>query len=210
MTIREQCARLLARKSSVGLLSASVMLGAFSPAIANHQMKHHSMVVQGMVTSVNSTSLQVQTSAGMVTVGLVKGVTRVVRLVTGSTGDVTPGRHVNLHLVRGTRSADVIRIDQYAVSSHHSTTGPRHVGAPSSTPHGLQSPPPSGDVASFNGNTLTLHYANGSTGAYTVTSNVNVIEALSGSFNDLGMGETVQVFFKSAGGPASKIIITNA
>ena len=133
----------------------------------------------------------------------------------GSTADVTPGKRVDLHLVKGTRTVDAIHVEQNKPAPVHRVvvrTTPRNVDR--SLPHRDASDTSpqflSGQVVSLSGGTITVRYGNGSTGSFPLGSNVNVNEALSGSLADLGVGETVQVFLGKPGGVAKTIIIINA
>jgi hypothetical protein len=159
--------------------------------------------------------MQIQTSGGTVNVGLSRGVTHVVRSVMASTRDVTSGKRVDLHLVKGTRTVDAVWVEQNKSAPAHRIavhTSPRD--GDRSVPHRDQSvattPARSGQVVTLSGDTLTLRYGNGSTGTFTLAPNVHVNEALSGSLADLGVGETVQVFLGKTGNVASGIVIINA
>jgi hypothetical protein len=179
-------------------------------AFAWHGSRPKPVTVQGLIMSVTSSQMQLKTANGTTTVALEKGVTQIVRMVNGSTGDVTTGRVVHLHLIHGTHTADTIRVELAGHLSHRSvghgvSKSGRHLSS-----HAVENVAPIGLVTAFSGGTLTVQYANGSTGAYSVAQNVTVTEALSGTFNDLGMGETVQAVIRKPGAPASTVIITNA
>jgi hypothetical protein len=150
-----------------------------------------------------------------VNIGLTRGVTHVVRSVMASTGDVSVGKRVDLHLVKGSRMVDAIWVEQnkpapvHRVDVHNPPKSGTHA-LPHRDASGTAVQPLSGQVASLSGGTLTLRYRNGTTGSFTLASNVRVNEALSGSLADLGVGETVQVFLGKPGNVARSIVIINA
>jgi hypothetical protein len=212
---RNRTGRALARRLSLAALGVALASGAPTMALANHREPAVPAPLRGLVTAVGNNWLQLQTSSGTVKVAVAKGITHVVRSVMGSTADVTAGKRVDLHLAKGTRSVDAIRIEQNKPAPVHrvvvhipSKSGDRplpHRDANGTAPQLL-----SGQVVSLNGGTLTVRYGNGSTGSFTLGPNVNVNEALSGSLADLGVGETVQVFLGKPGSAARTVNIINA
>jgi hypothetical protein len=212
---RNRAAWAFSRTFSFAALGAVLAAGTSATALASHRDATVQKPLRGLVTAVGNTGLQLQTSTGTVSVTFSKGTTQVVRFVMGSTADVTAGKRVDLHVVRGTRTVDVIHVEQnkpapsrpvvvHVLPKSSDRTAPRrdvNVVVPQ---------PLSGQVVSLNGGTLTLRFGNGSTGTFTLASNVNVNEALTGSLADLGVGETVQIFFGKSGNVARSIIITNA
>jgi hypothetical protein len=202
------------RLSIVGL-GVAMASGASATAFAFHRETTASAPLRGLITAVGNTGMQLQTTNGTVSVGLVKGTTHVVRYVMGSTADVTPGKRVDLHLVKGTRMVDAIYVEQNNPAPARRTvvrTTPR--SGDRSLPHrdanDTASQFLSGQVVSLSGGTITVRYGNGSAGTFPLGSNVIVNEALSGSLADLGVGETVQVFLGKSGSVAKTIIIINA
>jgi hypothetical protein len=204
----------LTRVLSISALGVALAAGASGTALAFHRDSTAPKPLRGLITAVGNNALQLQTANGTVSVPIVKGTTHVVRSVMGSTADVTVGKHVDLHVLKGTRTVDAIHIDQDKPAPIHPVihtppkTGDR--SAPHRDASGATRQPMSGQVVSLNGGTLTLRFGNGSTGAFTLGSNVHVNEALTGSLADLGVGETVQIFLGKSGSIARSIIITNA
>lgn len=207
--------RALSRKVSFAALAVMAAASTSTVAFADYYDLTMSAPLRGMILAVGSSTMQIQTSSGTMNIGLTRGVTHVVRSVMASTGDVTVGKRVDLHLVKGTRTVDAIWVEQnkpapvHRVEVHTWTKGgtgsPRHRDA-----SGAAAQPLSGQVASLSGGTLTLRYRNGSTASFTLTPNVHVNEALSGSLADLGVGETVQVSLGKSGNVARSIVIINA
>jgi hypothetical protein len=205
----------MALRLSLAALGVALTSGAASTAFAFHRESARSSPLRGLITAVGNTGMQLQTTNGTVSVEIAKGTTHVVRYVMGSTADVTPGKRVDLHLVRGTRTVDAIHVEQ-------NNPAPAHRVAAHTTPRNVERSLPrrdtsdtapqflSGQVVSLSGGTITVRYGNGSTGSFPLGSNVNVNEALSGSLADLGVGETVQVALAKPGNVAKNVIIINA
>ena len=207
--------RALARTISVAALSILAASTACTAAFAYYRDQAMSTPLRGLIIAVGSSVMQIQTSSGSVNVGLTKGVTHVVRSVMASTGDVTVGKRVDLHVVKGTRTVDAIQIEQNGSAPVHRSgvhTTPKDEDRPirHRAGNGAAASSLSGSVVSFNGGTLTVRYGNGSTGTFSLAPNVHVNEALSGSLADLGVGETVQVFLGKPGNVARSIVIINA
>jgi hypothetical protein len=207
--------RALSRKISFVALGVMAASSTSTVAFADYHDLAMSAPLRGLVLGVGSSTMQIQTSSGTVNVGLMKGVTHVVRSVMASTGDVTVGKRVDLHLVKGTRTVDAIWVEQNKPAPVHRVEVHASLkGGTSSLHHrdagGTGTQSLSGQVASLSGGTLTLRYRNGSTASFTLAPNVHVNEALLGSLADLGIGETVQVFLGRPGNVARSIVIINA
>lgn len=186
--------------------------GTSAAALAAHRDRPAPKPLRGLITAVGTNGLQLQTASGTVNVSFVRGTTQVVRFVMGSTADVTAGKRVDLHVVKGSRTVDAIHVEQNRPAPLHPTgvRVPSRSGAPHRDVNDVSAQPLSGQVVSLSGGTLTLRFGNGSTGTFTLGSNVNVNEVLTGSLADLGVGETVQIFLAKSGNVARSIIITNA
>lgn len=208
----------LTRRLSLAALAAGLAAGSSITALASH--REAPIQIRGLITVVGNNGLQLQTSSGTVNVTLVKGITHVLRSVMGSTGDVTPGKRVELHLVKGTRTVDAIHVQENKPApvrrtpvhspSFHTSPKSGDRSLPHGDANGIMPQLLSGQVVTLIGGTLTLKYGNGSTGSFALGPNVNVNEALSGSLADLGVGETVRVFLGKSGSMARTIIIINA
>jgi hypothetical protein len=211
---RNRPAWALARTLSFASLGVTLTVGASATAFASNRGATAQKTLRGLITAVGNNGLQLQTATGTVNVALAKGTTHVVRFVMGSTADVTPGKRVDLHVVKGTRTVDAIHIEQNRPAPIHAVARATFKSGDRSVPHrdanGVSPQPMSGQVISINAGTLTLRFGNGSTGTFTLGSNVNVNEALTGSLADLGVGEAVQIFLGRTGSVARSIIITNA
>ena len=208
---RSRPARALTRTVSCGTLSIVLIGGSGAAALAAHRDLTVQKPLRGLVTAVGTNGLQLQTASGSVNVAFARGTTQVVRFVMGSTADVTAGKRVDLHVVKGTRTIDAVHVEQNKPTQSHPVAHitPR-TGAPRRDGNELSPQPLSGQVVSLSGGILTLRFANGSTGAFFLGPNVHVNEALTGSLADLGVGETVQIFLTRSGSMARSIIITNA
>ena len=204
----------LTRTLSAAALGVGLTTGVTATALAFHQDSAVQKPLRGLITAVGSSTLQLQTATGTVSVPLVKGTTHVVRSVMGSTADVTTGKHVDLHVVKGTHTVDAIHIEQDKPATTHPVIHTLPKSGDRSAPHrdanGVTPQPMSGQVISLNGGILTLRFGTGSTGSFTLGPNVHVNETLTGSLADLGVGETVQIFLVKSGSVARSIIITNA
>lgn len=205
---------MLGKLLSASALSIALVAGGAVTALAQHRDPLASAPIRGLITVLNGTNLELQTANGDVAVALVKGSTHVVRSVVASTADLTAGKQVDLHLVRGTHTVDAIRIEANRAAPAHRP--PTHVPPTGTdrvpTPRDLTgaTPRPSGQVVSLSGSTLTIRYGNGSTAAFTLGSKVTVNEALAGTLADLGVGETVQVVLGKPGNIARFITIISA
>ncbi len=203
------------RTFTFGVLGMILAAATSSDALAAHRDLLPQKPLRGLITAVGTNGLQLQTASGTVNISFARGTTQVVRFVMGSTADVTAGKRVDLHVVKGSRTVDAIHVEQskpaplHPVAAHlPPKSGDRPV--PHRDVNDVSPQPLSGQVVSLNGGILTLRFGNGSTGTFTLGSNVNVNEALTGSLAELGVGETVQIFLTKAGNVARSIIITNA
>ncbi|HEX6506781.1 MAG TPA: hypothetical protein VF221_04035 [Chloroflexota bacterium] len=194
-------------------IAGAAIIAAAMPALAHEGPDRQ--VIQGLIIASGDNVLQVQTMMGAVTVPLAR-TTHVVRLVAGSSADVTPGKRVKLHL-RGPHTVDALSILQPKPAptrrpdiSTPTKTGSRDTHTTRPTQKAPIAIVPSGQVVSLNGNTLTLHCDSGQTRTYTLTPNVSVTKALTGSLNDLAVGEIVQVLIPRPGAPAASVTIINA
>ena len=212
---RSRPAWALTRTLSAAALGVGLTTGVTATALAFHRDSAVQKPLRGLITAVGSSTLQLQTANGTVSVPLVKGTTHVVRSVMGSTADVTTGKHVDLHLVKGTHTVDAIHIEQdkpahYSPGDPHTAQERRSFRAtpgrercdtaadvrPGRFPSTVESSP--------------CDSAPDRPVSFTLGPNVHVNETLTGSLADLGVGETVQIFLAKSGSVARSIIITNA
>ena len=194
------------------VLGMAVASGVGTTALAAHREFAPPVDLHGLITSLGTDSLQLQTSSGTVTVGLNRVVTHVVRSVLGSTADITAGKRVDLHVVHGTRTVDAVRIEQNRPAPVLVRAAPkggdrwssgREPAANSAGYQALQ-------VVSLNGTALTVRSGNGATATFTLGPNVRVNENLNGSLADLGVGEMVQIVIGKPGSTARSITILTA
>jgi hypothetical protein len=87
----------------LGLGAAGVYAHGVHPAHADQPP------IQGIVMGTSKQSVQVQTQSGGVSVPLATG-TQVIRVVTGSTADLTMGAIVDVRVMPGTNTAQAITI----------------------------------------------------------------------------------------------------
>lgn len=205
----------LSRGLSVAALSAVLACGATATALASRREAPVPIPLRGLITAVGTNELQLQTSNGTVEVALNKQTTHIVRSVMGSTADITAGKRVDLHVIRGTHTVDSVHIEQNQPAAIHRVPvrTPAKTGDHPAPLHDSAGNGPQGmsfQVVSLNGGTLTVRYGNGTTGTFILGPNVKVNEALSGTLEDLGVGETVQVFLGKPGTVARSIVIINA
>ena len=212
MNVRPPRSRCWSALRLSAMLGVVVTSGAAGTALAAHRESASPVTLRGLITTLGTDTLQVQTSNGTVTVGLNRAITHVMRSVVGSTADITSGKRVDLHVVRGTRTIDVVRIEQYRPASVP-VRGTLKVGDRSSEgrePLVNTSALQALQVVSLNGTTLTVRNANGATVTFTLGPNVRVNETLNGSLADLGVGEMVQIVIGKPNTVAHSITILTA
>jgi hypothetical protein len=200
---RRYGARLLRILPLVAALLAGIVAGG--GIAAAHDRGSARMQVQGLVTFVGNGTLQLAAPGAEIVIPIAK-TTQVARLVTGSSTDISPGKWVDLHLLRGTRTADAVLIETRHPAPHPKPSGSSLPKPQPSHSSGISS----GQVVSLSGNTLTVRCDTGQTKAYTLTSNTSITEELPGRIADLAVGEIVRVLLGRPGTPAVAIVIINA
>lgn len=198
--------------ASPGLVLALAVAVGTLPAFAHGKDGS----IRGVITLVSSTSLELQTSTGSVTVSLAES-THISRIVTGSLADLAKGQNVDLHVVPGTSTVDAVRIHLETKNSPQAhrprTTSPR--GKPGPTTHGRPDhnkpakTPTAGQIVTVTDSTITIRLYNGQTVSYTLDSNVSITKIMSGKLSDLSIGEAVQVQLARRGNTAVAITILN-
>jgi hypothetical protein len=193
-------------------LGALLLLGTAAPALAHGRIGHGGLPpVAGMVTYVGGTKLQVSTATGVVTVGLTAA-THVVRVVSGSTLDLHPNQMVRVHVVPGTNTVDVITIEGMGKAPGSHGTPPHHapfisnpdavliVGPVKHRTSATTAPPthPDAQVVSVSASSITIRIGSGNK-TYAISSSVTVTKLVTGSQNDLAIGEMVQVLRRGDG-----------
>jgi hypothetical protein len=170
----------------------------------------HPAPIRGLVTSVGSSSLKVQTSSGSVTVTFTAA-TKVARMVTGSTADLKAGQFIDAQFVTGTTTIRSIRID--AARGHEPPPDWRiapHYGRPHWEARWTYSEIVArkdsrqreayrtqtrvgGQILSVTPGSVTVRNRRGQAVVYALTRDVTVTKAVVGKISDLAPGETVQV-----------------
>jgi hypothetical protein len=198
------------------------MLVGAVPALAHGRPGHGGFApVQGQMTYVGNGKLQVSTNSGVVTVAL-NPTTKVVRVVSGSTADLHANQLVDMHIVPGTTTVDMIRIEGMAKPPASHPALPKHremiISQPSLSADGqnkhLRTPPGNppnfteGQVVSASDSSITIRTLSGKV-TYSISNTVTVTKLITGSQTDLAVGEMVQVF-RGRDGSALSITIMSA
>jgi hypothetical protein len=176
---------------------------------------------------VSSSTLQVKTTTGSVTVNLA-ATTHVVKVTGGSRADLTPNARVELQLAKGTTTVNAVQIDLVTKTKSTTKTGtgtkptrtkPTTGARPTGTKptHTWTGTHPAGAnthagglIMSVSGNSITIRTQRGQTATFTLGSNVTITKESSGKLSDLAVGQTVQVFVGRTANTAAAVTILNA
>lgn len=228
---------MISRKPIIAAAAVSLGLGLAAVGASAQTANHGFSALKGTIQSVGSSSFQLQTSTGTVTVAF-DSKTHVEKIVAGTTADLTAKTRVTLKLQTGTTTVTAIQIEPAFTKPASGTNGtPKtHTGKPktgtgTTTAH-MPRPHPTktgttggtttkkpvtsaarsfaeGTVSSLSGNTLTLTGRGGTSVKYTLASSVKITKEVAGTTAELAANETVQVF-APAGGAAREITIIAA
>lgn len=170
-------------------------LGAGGGRALAHGKSSHRVPLEGVITAISASNVQLQTQSGAVTVPITGNV-QVIRLLTGSLADVAPGVFVDLEMAKGTTTVNAVRISQIA----HPTTRRKPIGShrpPTRAPghpHAIHAfKPRSGQVVTLTSTSITVKDHEGQTATYTLAANVAVTKLMSGHVGDLQVGQAVEV-----------------
>jgi len=202
-----------------GALLSIGLIGSTGFAAAKTAGHHgHFAPLKGVVTAVSTNTLQLQTPSGAKSVGLTSA-TRIVRIVSGTSGDLIPNARVDLHLVKGTTTINAVQIDAVTHTKVHTKTMPAtHTKKGTGAPHTAKGTARTargdhahsgGQISAVNGNNVTIRDREGQTKTYTLANNTTITKTMSGAASDLSVGETVQAFVNS-NNAAIAVTILNA
>ena len=180
----------------IALLTLGVVA---TPALA-HSGSNAVATVKGTITSLNRSSLRIQTMTSAVSAQIGSS-THVIRVVAGSTADIRSGANVELVLVRGTTTVSSITILATRQSNRDLVTSESAEPTRSSSSLAAHSTRidqhPEGQVVSINANSITLRGHHGQTATYTLGSNPTVNKLMTGHVSDLQLGESVRAQLRS-------------
>ena len=202
-----------------GALLSIGLIGSTGLAAAQTASHHgHFAPLKGVVTAVSTNTLQLQTPSGAKSVGLTSA-TRIVRIVSGTSGDLIPNARVDLHLVKGTTTINAVQIDAVTHTKVHTkTVHATHTKKGTGAPHTAKGTARTargdhahagGQISAVNGNNVMIRDREGQTKTYTLANNTNITKMMSGAVSDLSVGETVQASVNS-NNAAMTVTILNA
>jgi hypothetical protein len=201
---------------TVAVLGPAAVAGAES---SFHHGPSQLQTVKGLVTSITSTSIHVQTQGGSVPVGLSSSATIVARIVVGSAADLARGQQIDaqltspgsgviksIHIELSSRRPNAQKGDTRRTSQSRSRSF--HDGGDQGSPR-LASLPTSvsGQIVSVGSNSVTVRLLHGNTATYTFAGNLSVTKTMPGRMGDLAVGETVMAWVVRASGVASQVTI---
>jgi hypothetical protein len=191
---------------SLGLIVTTTAIPTFASG--------HGHGIAGKITRMSGTSVQVQTTAGLVTEQLTSG-TRVTKVTQGSLSDLTPGTFATVTLTAGTNSVTAVRVGSKVGTAGHPRSGthPAHPirvsnGGTTSKPH--TGSHQGGQIISATNGELVLRNRQGQTTTYTLGQNVSVTKIVSSQVRDLAIGETVRIAARPGSTTALAVIIESA
>jgi hypothetical protein len=175
--------------------------------------------VKGLVTSISSTSMHVQTQSGAVTVGLGSS-TSIMRIVVGSTADLARGEQIDgfltspgsgvlkfIHIERPPMHAVDAGGTQHAAHNRDRFAGERFAFQAKTVHSGSRV---GGQIVSIGSNSITVRLVHGSTATYTLAGNVKVTKTLNGRLSDLAFGEMVFASVLRTSGIAATVTILSS